>query len=356
MMFLKLTRSTASTRSVQAWTGLPLILCLAIANLLPACARLSGIYPANASGDVIYLSRDLSTGNLSQWTHRDFGFGTDVGGNTSGAGYLWYHADILGRRAAGLTATPTAHASPSANSDSVYLWEPAQFWNYAPYEIWLRTSLLFPSAATISAVGAAGEQLFQPTTGNWNWFLEFHNDSSRLPSCAREFANIALTVKTDDPVESGVVGTSRVRMALRIMGGDDCNPNTVWVDGPPLQWDHWYEILLHVKWDPSDGIVEWYLDNLTAPYYSNSHVPTLYTRPLWYRSPSYTTLTLANYRFHAPWDSTIYLGPLVVGSTHSSVLGAFLNERTESSKSRRPPQGFATPSQGRRQTPGPADQ
>ena len=280
------------------------------------------VAPGTASG-TIYDNRDMSTANLVQWINRDFGLGTNVGSNQSGAGYLTYHANVAGRRAAGMTVTPNAHASPAANSDSVYLWDPTQYWNYQPYEIWLRTSLMFPSSTTLSTTAATGEAPFQPTTGNWNWFLELHNDSNPVPSCAQEYANLSMDVRDDDAVVSGVVGTKNVRMSMRIMGGNDCSPNTVWVDSPPLQWDHWYEVLLHIKWDPANGIVEWYLDNFNTPYYSNLNIPTLYTRPAGYVNPSYTSLTLAHYRWHATWNSTIYLGPLVVGSTKSSVLNAF---------------------------------
>lgn len=300
-----------------------LFLVLFVLMAAPACGSQRGSdskRPGPANG--IYLNRDLATGNLSQWTHHDYGLGTDVGSNSSGAGYLLYHSNVGGRRAAGMTATPTAQASPAANSDSVYLWDPTEYWNYAPYEIWLRTSVMFPSTATIPAAGAEGEQPFQPTTGEWNWFLEFHNDSNAVPNCAQEKANIAMDVKTDDPVQSGVVGAMNVRIAARIMGGDDCAPNIVWVNGPPLVADHWYEMLLHIKWEASGGIFEWYLDNLKTPYYSNRNIPTLYTRPAGYVNPSYTSLTATNYRMHAPWKSTIYLGPVVVGSTASSVLDA----------------------------------
>lgn len=296
-----------------------LLLFFTLANSI-ACNQLNA---SKTRGDTVFLNRDLSTGDLSQWTHRDFGLGTDKGENTSGAGYLWYHTDVAGRRAAGITVTPTAHASLAASSDSVYLWEPRQFWNYQPYEIWLRTSVMFPSAATISSSGLGGEAPFAPTTGEWNWFLEFHNDSNPLPSCAKEFANISLDVKTDGPIVSGVAGTTNPRIALRIMGGNSCAPNIVWADGPPLQWDHWYELLLHIKWDPNRGIVEWYLDNFSTPYYSNRKIPTLFTRPTGYVSPSYTTLTITSYRLHAPWNSTIYLGPLAVGSTKGAALHAF---------------------------------
>jgi hypothetical protein len=273
--------------------------------------------------DGIYVNHDLSTGDLLQWIYRDYGLGTNIGSNASDAGYLWYHANVLGQRAAGLTATGSAHASPAAYSDSVYLWDPTEAWNYAPTEFWVRTSFLFPTHATLAAVGAEGEQPYRPTPGDWNWFFELHNDSNPQPGCSKELANVALEVKTDDVVVSGAVGTKNVRLAARIMGGAGCSPNVVWINGPALVWDHWYELLLHVKLDPSGGIFEWYIDDTAKPYYSNLNIPTLYTRPSGYLSPSYTSLTIANYRLHAPWASTIYLGPLVLGTTKDVVANAF---------------------------------
>lgn len=319
MIYLK---STTVVWSLVYTRAKPILLFLLLFSVATEIAC-NGLNASKTRGNSVFLNRDLSSGDLSQWTHQDYGLGTDVGGNTRGGGYLWYHPNVAGRRVAGMTVTPTAHASPAANSDSVFLWEPGQSWNYQPYQIWLRTSVMFPSAATISSSGLSGEAPFAPTTGEWNWFLVFHNDSNPTPGCAKEYGNISLDVKTDDPVASGVIGTNNARIALRIMGGDDCSPNIVWVNGPPLLWDHWYEMLLHIKWDPKHGIVEWYLDNFSAPYYSNLKIPTLFTRPKGYVSPSYTTLTLPNYRLHAPWNSTIYVGPLVVGSTRSSVLNGF---------------------------------
>lgn len=312
---------SVKSRKWKSFKRIPVLVGLLAAASVVSCGVTGNRSRANpAAADTVYLNHDLSTGDLSQWEHRDFGLGTDVGSNDSGAGYLWYHANVNGRRAVGVTATPTAHASPASNSDSVFLWDPTQFWNYQPYEIWIHTSFMFPSAATVSAGGEMGEGTFQPTTGQWNWFLEFHNDSNPLPSCAQEDANIALDVRTDDPVQSDVVGKQNVRLAARIMGGDDCAPSIVWVNGPPLVLDHWYEMLLHIKWDPNAGIFEWYVDNLNTPYYSNLKIPTLYTRPAGYVSPSYTSLTAGNYRLHASWNSTIYLGPLMVGSSWGAVL------------------------------------
>src|SRR5260370_12443877 len=184
-------------RAAAALAGLLLLFALLI------CAQTWGI------AGTIYGSGDLSTNDLSQWPHLDYGLGTDVGSNSSGAGYLWYHSNVAGRKAAGMTATPTAHASPAANTDSVYLWAPALYWNFQPYEIWLRTSVMFPSAATLSTTAATGEQPFQPTTAERNWLLEVHNHSNPLPSCAQEYANVSFDVKTDDAVQRGVVGTQK---------------------------------------------------------------------------------------------------------------------------------------------------
>lgn len=299
-----------------------LLMGLAVAGLSSWLAACGGPDTARAAG-VVYLQRDLPGGNLSQWAHRDYGLGTDTGGNASGRGYLWYHTNVKGRRAAGMTVTPTAHASPAEKSDSVYLWEPTAFWNYQGHEVWLRTSVLFPSQATISEAGYAGERPFQPTTGEWNWFLEFHNDSNPLPGCAKEFANVSLDVKTDDGVRADAPGVKNARLAARVMGGSDCAPNVVWTDGPALQFDHWYEILLRIKWDARRGTFEWYVDDFNTPVYSNKKIPTLFTRPKGFVSPSYTSLTIPNYRLHAPWSSTIYVGPLAVGSTKSAVVNAF---------------------------------
>ena len=89
--------------------SLVLLLSFTVANVI-AC---NGLKVSKTSGNTIFLNRDLSTGDLSQWTHKDFGLGTDKGSNENGAGYLWYHSNIGGRRAAGMTVTPTAHASPA---------------------------------------------------------------------------------------------------------------------------------------------------------------------------------------------------------------------------------------------------
>jgi len=89
-------------------------------------------------------------------------------------------------------------------------------------------------------------------------------------------------------------------------------------EAPPLLYDHWYEILLHVKLDPVAGIVEWFLDG--ALLYSNLSIGTLYQRSA---GTSVVNLTVPNYRLHAPWPSTIFVGPLGIAKDKASALAAF---------------------------------
>lgn len=273
----------------------------------------------------LLLNRDLSTADLSQYTHRDYGLGTDVGGNASGAGRLIYHANVLGRRCVGLTATPTAAAGgiPSG-SDGVYLWDPIQPWGQAGQEWWLRASFLFPSAANVTP--ALGEGPFQGTTGDWNWFLELHKDKTSGAS------ETTFDILTDYP--TGALPGLNPRLRMRLVQ-NEASPTALYVNalgqvtpgqvsgfatpGPPLLKDHWYEFLLHMKLDPANGILEWFLDGQLM--YSNLNVPTLFTHAD--GTVSQVSLTVANYRLHATWPSTILVGPLCIAKSRADALAAF---------------------------------
>jgi hypothetical protein len=281
-----------------------------------ASAKVTVSAPSTAS---LILLRET----VESWTNRDYGLGTNVGSNSSGAGYLYDNQNVGGSIAMGMTATPNAQASPAAGSDSVYLWEPTQSWNYSGQEWWLRTSFYFPSSAS-SIVFNPGEAPYQPTTGIFNWFLELHNDSNYGPG---EDSPICFGILTDGPVSTSV--GKNPRMFVRLQGGPDSALQMRYVyenglgtsssPGVPLQYDHWYPLLIHVLLSPTAGIFEWFEGSTTI--YSNLDLPTLYTRAN--GSISYTSLTLDNYRLHATWNSTIYMGPLAVGPTEESVMSAF---------------------------------
>jgi uncharacterized protein YceK len=111
-------RPSAGAQQLRRQAGL-VLLALVVLIGAPGCGSIAGLAPLPGNG--YYLNHDLSTADLSQWTHRDYGLGTEVGSNQSGAGYIWYHANVQGSRAVGLTATAGAHASPAADSDSVFI-------------------------------------------------------------------------------------------------------------------------------------------------------------------------------------------------------------------------------------------
>jgi hypothetical protein len=259
----------------------------------------------------LILNRDLSTGDLSQYTHRDYGLGTDVVPTSQAlAGWLAYHENVAGRRAAGLTVTPTSAASGNpSGSDGVYLWDPIQSWGTKGSEWWLRTSFLFPSAANLALVPP--EAHFAATTGEWNWILELHKDKTTGPS------EVTFDVLTDYPV-TALPGVNP-RMRMRLAYGNESNPSFIYKEAPALQFDHWYEFLLHEKLDPAVGMLEWFLDGVQM--YSNLNVPTLFTHAD--GTISQVNLTVPNYRLHATWNSTFFLGPLCIAADKASALAAF---------------------------------
>jgi hypothetical protein len=276
----------------------------AITALEAAVAKLQPPAPPSLS---LILNRDLSTGDLSQYTHRDWGLGgTDVGSNAGGGGLLNFHANVAGRRAAGLTVTPTANIGVSG-SDGVYLWDPIQPWGTQGNEWWLRTSFLFPSPASAAPL-LPGEAPFQATTGEWNWILELHTGIN-----APGPSPITFDVLTDYPVTA--LPGNNPRLRLRLATGTLSAPVFTYKEAPALIYDHWYEFLVHVKLDPVTGILEWFLDG--QQMYSNLNVQTFFAG-----DPG-VNLTVPNYRLHATWPSTFFIGPLCIAKTQADALAAF---------------------------------
>jgi hypothetical protein len=153
---------------------------------------------------------------------------------------------------------------------------------------------------------------FRATPGEWNMFIEWHDDTGwqRFPQISFEYANLIWMIRTPPRIERGA------RIGMRIMGGLAVAPHTVHVNGPFLRAGHWYDFLAHTVWspDPRKGLVEWWLDGKRL--YAH-HVATLYTRP----DGSVSTVYFVedNYRLHAAWDSTIYFDGTRLGPTRKSV-------------------------------------
>jgi Polysaccharide lyase len=150
---------------------------------------------------------------------------------------------------------------------------------------------------------------FQAVPGNWNLFIEWHNDPGwkKFPPPYLEYANLCFAVRN-------IYGVNRIGM--RIMGGQSTAPSTIWINGPRLEERHWYDFLIRTHWspDPKSGMVQWWLDHKLL--YS-SHVPTLYARSD--RSVSSVYFVADHYRRHASSTTTIRFDGFRLGPTRSSV-------------------------------------
>ncbi|MGA3025693.1 MAG: heparin lyase I family protein [Bryobacteraceae bacterium] len=257
-------------------------------------------------------------GNLAPWDHFKIGE-TDyrVSDHPSGLraeGSVTIVPDPLGsgNNVYKLTVTASSNfAASSARSDRVDLWN-----NLRPYlgqegeENWEHFQVLFPSAG----------DAYQPAPGMWNWVAQHHNDQNYKRFIAsgeikQELPELCWGVDSKAKLPTGETATE---LFMAIRGGDDLNQpkQTIVHTDAPLLYDHWYDMLVHVRWshDPSRGLVEWWLDG-----------QLIYSQPiadLWLRpdgTTDHVNFELSNYRIHAEWDSTIYYGRVKLGTTRESV-------------------------------------
>lgn len=179
------------------------------------------------------------------------------------------------------TVTPTAKASNATAWDAVWVYN-----NAKPYEggngqtNTYHVRVRFPTG-------------FQAPYGNYNWFVEHHNNGGYSQfSCQQEYAEFSL----------GVLNYSDgVNLWLRVMGGPTCSPSTTWYKLGALQLEHWYDLQYAVAWSSSAGSLKLSLDGAQLVDYAG---PTLYRRPD--GASDDTNYELVNYRAHASWDATIY--------------------------------------------------
>jgi len=144
-----------------------------------------------------YISQSrLSTHNLSQWTHFGLWLSSDRGSNIASLVLVVSHKRWRAQ-CRSMTATPTAHASPARNSDSVYLWDPSH------YGITSRTksgcalrSCSLPRRLS-RQLAPQVKHPFQPRRVSGTGSSNSTTIAARCRGCAREYANVAFDVKTD---------------------------------------------------------------------------------------------------------------------------------------------------------------
>jgi Polysaccharide lyase len=160
---------------------------------------------------------------------------------------------------------------------------------------------------------------FVASPGEWNWFLQWHNDSGyyrfSVPGGWEE-VNVAIGLRH----RAGRID----RWFLRTYGGADTAPGhgttRYEMRGPALSRNRWITFVQHVVWspDPTVGLVEWWVDGRRV---GSRHTPTLYRRQD--GSASYVNYQLGYYRFSPPSlglrDATVYLKGVRIGPTAGSI-------------------------------------
>lgn len=184
-------------------------------------------------------------------------------------------------------------------------------WEQEGANTWYRFRYAFPSGTKRAFPGS-----FRPnqTSSGWNMILEWHE-----PACCEASPYI------------GVRFSGRGVLMLRWVGGPE-NAST-WVlayDRRPLQYDHWYDMLVHVRWsaDATKGFVEWWADGRKV--FPTANGRDAYGRPLPARFPTLWSvdgvprapwLEWGHYRGRAgaDWVDTTYGDGFRIGPTRASV-------------------------------------
>jgi hypothetical protein len=206
-------------------------------------------------------------------------------------------------RGASITVGPSTTGPTSSASEIASLW---LNWPIARagdgQDTWYAVQVKFPTS-------------FQATTGQWNWFLAWHNDDATAAypgafSCE-------LGIYTDYPFRSSPGKNPRI--AFRLMGGSVTSPTryTFTLPSNSLRRGWWYDILIHFVWsaDPRVGVAELWLDGKQV---GSRRFPTLYRHPN--GATSYNAFGLYNYRPKASWDSSIHFDRVRIGPTQASVM------------------------------------
>jgi hypothetical protein len=240
----------------------------------------------------------------------------EFGGSLPGTWQVWPLGSVpslvnsvgngSGGKAARLICTPTS-SGPNPNSEltSLYLNNTdSRIHTARGEETWYRVRIRFPSGK------------YFPTTGQWNWHVEWHNDDH---TASYGSYSTAMGVYTDYPVVAGQVGTSP-RLALRLAGGLSSSPTYESHELPlgSLRYDHWYDIVFRIVWGTDKdgtGRIGWWVDGTQR--LSKSF-------PILQRNPDGTVdhpgFGIYNYRLHDPsHTSEVHFDSVLIGPSAESV-------------------------------------
>jgi hypothetical protein len=174
--------------------------------------------------------------------------------------------------------------------------------------VWVHMRLYFP-------------RNFQPTgytagqkNSEWNWLTEFHEAAGWATACASgNPASIALGILNSRRA------TRNPRFHLQLIGGvqskSNCKPKQRRIDGPRVRLGHWYTLLVHARFSPTQsGLVQLWLDGRLIV---NVHFPTVVQHPDGSVGNYY--YAFGYYRLPASWDATVLYDDVAEGPTRASI-------------------------------------
>lgn len=173
-------------------------------------------------------------------------------------------------------------------------------------DTWYRFQVLLPSGNNPAYPGRFTNEGQISSGSGWDMFAEWHAPYGDGASCAS--------------MNGDFVGTNGSnQLLLRVGGGYECSPTYVYShDSTPLQYDHWYDIVVHFTYsaDPNVGFYEWYVDGRLI---GSGHTPTIWQ----YRNGALAgwRYQVGLYRGHVDWTDTVYIDGAVAGPTRTSVGG-----------------------------------
>ena len=178
--------------------------------------------------------------------------------------------------------------------------------------VWVRLRLYFPLGFKPTGY-TAGQR-----NSEWNWLTHFHEHGAWKDQCAAEDpATVALGILNSRSRR----GAPTTRFHLHLMGGvqsaSNCNPELRRIDGPRIRRGHWYSILEHVVFSPSQsGLVELWIDGRMMV---RVHFPTVFLHPNGSVGSYY--FGLGYYRLRSSWDATVLFDNVAEGPTRASLAG-----------------------------------
>ncbi len=157
-----------------------------------------------------------------------------------------------------------------------------------------------------------------PSCGAWNWLNVWHVDNDSEVKNGPHLVSPALGIYTDSPSSC-----ANPRLIMRYAGGSGTSPTYEEFNvSAPFQFGHWYDLLWHYVWSPSNttGLEEIWVDGVqkvsknTATLFQNTD-GTVSFNSFGLYNYHYVSPTLGDHQSQTEWDDVSY------GPTRASVGG-----------------------------------